>query len=229
MTRVYGPQIQYISVFALSLRYSGLDNIRIYVVNTDKRTDIQLFNSTIDFINNFVFQKDYITLLDLGTPPVVTDYGYGMTDRALSHLYEQYTEYSSLCQYLMVTNGDNLYSRNFGKKIVQHMKAKMDIIAWGFVSHHFKPHQQETIDEKKNVVPKIADDGTQKCIPVQLQSEMIDLGAAAYRFGFLYQHRLLFAQPGSPYASASDGTFVEKLAKLTNASVLLRQTLLMHQ
>ena len=231
LTRVYGPKIGYFPLFALSLYHSGLKNIRIYVVNTDNRTDMQLLRKRISYVNELVSRSNFTVLLDLPMVLQATDYGYGMTDRALAHLYDQHLKYLSPCQYLMVTNGDNLYSSNFGAKLQPHMKANKDLIAWGFVSHHFKPQYKEFIQTWIKFVPQVVDDGTEKCTPVALRAGMADLGAVAYRFAFLYENKLFFREPGKgeAYTFGSDGRFVEKAAKLTKESVLLRQTLLMHQ
>ena len=231
LTRVHGPQIGYFPLFALSLYHSGLENIRIYVINTDNRTDMQLLSKRINYVNELVSQSSFTVLLDLPMIPQATDYGYGITDHALTHLYDQHLKYTSPCQYLMVTNGDNLYSSNFGAKLYPHMKAYKDLIAWGFVSHHFKPHYKEFIQNWIKFVPQVFDDGTGKCTPVALRVGTADLGAVAYRFVFLYKNKLFFREPGKsePYSFGSDGWFVEKAAKLTKESVILRQTLFMHQ
>jgi hypothetical protein len=229
ITRIYWAQISYFPVLAFGLYHSGLHNIRIYVTNTDNRTDIRKLEQTIKFINELVLRQDFVTLLDLGEPPIANDFGYGMTDRALNYVYKQHVNSSSICQYLTVTNADNFYSRNFGKKILPHMKAGKDIIGWGFVSHHFKPHYKESIDDKKITVPQVVDDGTEKCTPVELRAGYADLGAVAYRVSFLQEHNLYFKRSGGSYSFSSDGYFVEQAAGRTRASIILKQTLLVHQ
>ena len=229
LTRIYGPQIEYFPVFALSLRHGGFDDIRIYVVNTDARTDVQHLLRAIHSINDLVPGKDFITLLDLGPLPKVNQFGYGVTDQALRYLYAQHDANASMCHYLMVTNGDNLYTKNFGKQILPHMKAGKDLIAWGFVSHHYKEHLKEMIDAKNNHVPNIIDDGTEKCTSVALRIGEIDLGATAYRFVFLHQHKLYYRVDNRPYAMGSDGQFVDQAVKLMNTSTVLRHTLFIHQ
>ena len=183
----------------------------------------------MQFINQLVLRTDYVTLLDLGTPSSEKDFGYGMTDRALSYLYQQHANSPSTCQYVTFTNADNFYSRNFAKKLLPHMKAGNDLIAWGFVSHHPKPQYQETIDPAKKTVPKIVDDGTEKCTPAILMRGYIDLGAVAYRLSFLWKHNLYFLRPHWTDIYRSDGYFIQDAAERTNTSVLLRQTLFVHQ
>jgi hypothetical protein len=229
ITRIYGSQISYFPILALAFLHTGLDNIRIYVINTDNRTDIQQLKQTIQFINDLVFRMDYVTFLDLGEPSKQNEFGYGMTDRALSYLYNQTMQSPSLCQYVVFTNGDNFYSKIFGTRILPHMKNGKDIIAWGFVSHHYKPHYKESIDDKKKRVPQIVDDGTGKCTPVELRPGYADLGSVAYRLAFLKKHNLYFRRSDGSYSFGSDGYFVEQAAQRTSASVILKQTLFVHQ
>ncbi|CAF1255543.1 unnamed protein product [Adineta steineri] len=229
ITRIYGPQISYFPIFALAFLHTGLDNIRIYVVNTDRRTDIRQLKQTINFLNKFVSRRDYITLLELGVPPLKNEYGYVMTDRALSYLYNQTNNLSSSCQYIVVTNGDNFYSQIFGKRILPHMKDGKDIIAWDFVSHHSKPQYREIIFQTKHAAPQIIDDGTGKCTPVALKAGSADLGAIAYRLEFLKERNLYFKRSDGSYSSNTDGYFIEQAALRTPASVILKQTLFFHQ
>jgi hypothetical protein len=229
ITRIYGPQIEYFPVLALALRHTGLDNIRIYLTNTDKRTNILQLKQRIKFINEFVNSRDYVTFLDLGEPTTGEDYGYVMTDRALSYVYNQSARSPSICQYVVMTNADNFYSQIFGRKILPYMKAGKDIIAFGFVSHHHKPHYKESIDDKKQTVPQIVDDATGKCTPVELRAGYADLGSVVYRLAFLREHNLHFQRSDESYSFGSDGYFVEQAAGRTKASVILKQTLFVHQ
>jgi hypothetical protein len=217
-------------VLALSLYHAGLENDRIFIINTDNRTDIQLLSQTISYINNLVSRMNYVTLIDLGVHSAKNDYGYDMTDRALSYLYNNHVQPAvSICQYVTFTNGDNFYSQSFGKKVLPHMKAGRDIIAWGFISHHSWPALKEVIDYKNLTVPRISDDGSNKCINIALRVKEADLGAVAYRLAFLKEHQLYFCSPDGTCSFVADGLFIEKAAKLTSASVLLRQTLFAHQ
>jgi hypothetical protein len=124
ITRVHGPNIGYLPVLAFALRHSILGNVRMYVINTDNRTDIHLLAQAIRFINEVVHSMDYVTLMDLGIPSVGNDYGYNMIDRALGYLYDHYEQYTSICQYVIFTNADNFYSRNFGKKFFHTWRQK---------------------------------------------------------------------------------------------------------
>lgn len=229
LVRVYGKQLSYFPLFALSLRLSGFNNIKIFAVNTDDHTDIVRLRKTVKFINDFVSETDFVKLLDLGPIPFMNQYGYGVTDQGLQYLYEQYERNSTICQYLLVTNGDNLYTKNFGKHVLRHMFNKVDIISWAFVSHHFKPGLRWKINQAANFAPVRIDDGTEKCSVPVFQKGVIDLGATAYRFEMLYRHKLFYRVGNRPFVMASDGEFIERVVRLTNNTVALGQTLFIHQ
>ncbi|CAF1996672.1 unnamed protein product [Rotaria magnacalcarata] len=228
IVRIYGPQVSYLPVLALGFLHAGFDNVRIYVINTDRSTDSQLLFQTIDLINKIVLRTNYITFLGLGEP-LDNDYGYTLTDRALDYLYDQYKRSPSICHYLIVTNGDNLYSRYLGNKTLPHMRAKKDIIVWDFVSRYHRPYLIQAQEERLQKPYRIFDDGTAKCVAVSLQRGGVDLGAAAYRLAFLYQYKLRFSFSNGTYHVESDGFFMDKASLLTNMSVIVRQTLFIHQ
>jgi len=229
VTRIYGAQLTYFPILALSLYHNGPHNIRIYVVNTDIRTNLEQLNETIDFINQLVRRNDFVSLLNFGPPTRKDDFGYDMTDHALSYLYEQNLQSPSICQYVVFTNGDNFYTKNFASKLIPHMKQGKDMIGWGFVSHHGKPHYQEKIDPHRKAMPEIVDDATGKCTPIELRAGFADLGSVAYRLAFIQKHNLSFRSTGGSYSFGSDGFFVTQAASRANVSVVLRQTLFVHQ
>jgi hypothetical protein len=202
------------------------------VVNIGTQSNKKLINQTVNIINRLVGRTHYATLMNLGIPSMKNDFGFELTDRLLTQLYDQYLQSTSTCEYVILTNGDNFYSRRLGEKILPHIKAKKDIIAWGFVSHYYWRDLRESTnnENKKQPIPQILDDGTYKCITAVLRVGGADLGAVAYRLGFLWKHKLHFRRrPGEAYEIISDGKFLEAAARLTNSTVLLRQTLYMHQ
>ncbi|CAF3101711.1 unnamed protein product [Rotaria socialis] len=219
ITRVYGNQIGYLRVLALSLYHNELDNIRLLIVNTDSSTDLTVLAQTVQLINELVLRNDYAKLLDLGIPSMKNDYGYELTDRALAYLYRKHARSTSECDYVIFTNADNFYVQTLARKILPYMKTKLDIIAWGFVSHYnYTPYSKELVTSEKQSVPGIVDDGTEKCIKVALQRGAVDLGAVAYRFQFLWQHNLYFRKKSDTYEVDSDGKFVELAARLTHST-----------
>jgi hypothetical protein len=67
---MYFAQISYYPVFALVLYHINLYNIRIYVINTDTRTNLQQLKKTIQFINQVVLRTDFVIRLDLSKPSI---------------------------------------------------------------------------------------------------------------------------------------------------------------
>ena len=227
LIRVHRGHLSYLPVLALGLNHTGFSNIHLYIINIDKDLDDQLLLRTINMISRMVFRANYVTLLDVGKSKR-NDFGFTLTDRALTYLYDRYEQSPSTCQYIIMTNGDNFYSQNLGKNVLPHMKAEKDIIAWDFVSRYFYPHLIAA-NERNQVSPTIVDMGTAKCLPAGLKIGAADLGTVAYRLAFLKQHKLHIYYPDGTYNGLSDGYFIEQAAKLTNASVILRQTLYIHQ
>ncbi|CAF4525493.1 unnamed protein product [Rotaria magnacalcarata] len=228
LVRIYGPQVPYLTAFALGFLHNSFDYVQIYVINTHRSTDNQLLSRTIDVINRIALRANYITLLNLGKP-LDNDYGYTLTDHALNYLYNQYERSPLVCQYIIITNGDNLYSRHLGSKILPLMKAKKDIIAWDFVTRYPQPYLIERMNGGKPFNYEVSDDGTAKHTEVSLETGRVDLGAVAYRLSFLNHYRLNFSYSNRQYIPESDGLFIEKASRLTNTTVLVRQILYIHQ
>ena len=228
LIRVHSGHISYLPVLALALNHTGFDNIHLYVINIDKNRNNKSLVHIIQIIDTIILRTNYITLLDVGMPKE-NDFGFTMTDRALTFLYKQYEHSPSLCQYVIMTNGDNLYSKDLGMNVLPYMNAKKDIIAWNFVSRYYRPGDTKVGRGKEKISPEIVDNGTHKCIEAALRKDYADLGTAAYRVAFLKQHRLHIHYPNGTYDGWSDGAFAERAASLTDTSIILRQTLFVHQ
>ncbi len=206
LIRLHSVHLSYLPVLALSLSYAGFDKIHAYVVSIDPSIDKQLLHRKMDMINTIAQRVNYITYLELG-PAEPNDFGYSPLDHALTYLYNQHEHSPSACEYVLSTNGDNFYSSELRKVVLPHMEAKKDIIAWDFITRYGGP----------------------KCVPVALRLASADLGSAAYRVAFLKQHKLHFNYLNKPYDHLGDAYFIESAAKLSNGTVLLRQTLFIHQ
>ncbi|CAF4502870.1 unnamed protein product, partial [Rotaria socialis] len=168
-------------------------------------------------------------LTTLFSTPSKDDFGYKLTDLALMYLYDQYARLPSKCDYILITNGDNLYSSFLGSKLKTHLLARKDIVAWDFISHYERVNLLQADSLEKGTNYEIFDDGTAKCLPISLIPGHFDLGAAVYRLAFLRHYALQFRYPDGSYDSWSDGYFMARASGYTNATVLIRQTLLIHQ
>jgi hypothetical protein len=228
LARFYGPQMNYFPAFALALQQSGLPRVRLFVINTDAHTDLHLLRQKIEQVNQICLQKDYSQLLNLGLPIGTNDFGYTMTDQALNYFYDNYDRFSSICQYVMTTNADNLYSSNLGTKLLPNIQQQVDVIGWSFISHYCFPKYQESFEET-SIQNQYIDDGTMSSISAKFEIGSIDLGAVMYGFALLKAHRFLFKDPIHGYNKESDGIFTVRVATVANSSVLLKQILLIHQ
>jgi len=64
---------------------------------------------------------------------------------------------------------------------------------------------------------------------MELRPNSGDLGALAFRLSFLKTHKLYFGGPDGNYWVRSEEQFVEEAAKRANGTVVLRETLFVHQ
>jgi hypothetical protein len=220
--------MSYLPALALALNHTGFDNMRLYAINIDKKVDKEWLSRTIKMINTVVGRENYISPLNIDQFEK-DKFGFMSMDRMLTYLYKQYEYSPSTCEYIILTNSDNLYSRHLGKHILPHMHAKKDIIAWNFVSKYYLPFSTEVSDGKMEITAQIVDTLTEKCIPVALRRGAVDLGGVSFRLAFLKQHNHHIHYSNGSYNRVSDGYFIETAANLTNTSVILRQTLFIHQ
>ncbi len=141
-----------------------------------------------------------------------TMFGYDATQRVLEMLLarpNQSTLDESMCRYFLFTNGDNLYSRYLFNELHDAMTARVDLIAYDFISHH--------IGHRLHAVAfKFAD---------------IDLGSAVVSHAALAKtNATFFREPDRNYrAHSSDWTLFEKLlAKQDVTRTIVRKVLFLH-
>lgn len=228
IVRTYEDQIEYFTALAFTLRNSGFKNIRVYVINTDTRTNITRLRETLNFINTHT-GEDFVEFIDFGSMPSKNQHGYGVTDQALQYLYDLYAKDPQQCRYLLVTNGDNLYSNSLAKYVIPHISKSIDIISWGFVSHYGSPKLRINTAIKSTQKIKYVDDGSNKCVVPTLSVGYIDLSAVIYRFELLYKKKMFYRVHNGSYSFTADGEFVERLLKTVNTAVVIAQTLVFHQ
>lgn len=162
-------------------------------------------------------------------------YGYDYTQHALEHLLYGCRLVGNRCtppdaasqrmsrqpDYLMFTNGDNLFNVATFKAVVPHMEKQIDVIAFHFVSHHGR-------DNVKNVV-----------IQTVFKTEFIDLSSAFYRAARLVAvgNRVANFVPHGKTTSqmfVRDGLFAEGIVNATvnganTSTIIVPQVLLFHQ
>lgn len=119
--------------------------LKIYIVITDTGTDVAAVQEMSVWINSLLSSNltlvlpitaEYAKLYYDPTPPSPPDYGYSYTDAAIDYLLSQ--RYVSNSDYIMFTNGDNLYADQFAStQLLPYMKDGIDILGFDFISRYF--------------------------------------------------------------------------------------------
>jgi len=145
-------------------------------------------------------------------------YAYDATDEALDVMSRHA---GAGCDYLLVTNGDNLYSAYLLDAIAPLMARRAPLIAWDFVSHHLRNNTANTH------------------ISVNVREKFIDLGSYATRFDFYSKYGLRFLENAREFSGSCAGYFAadycmaERVARLAarlkTRVVLMHSILMFHQ
>ncbi|KAI5480461.1 ER to Golgi transport-related protein [Pseudohyphozyma bogoriensis] len=215
IARTYGAQIHYLPIFLLALWNSGLEDVRVFLLNTDKAMKTKHLRKASEFVNHLTGRRDFATFLDW---PITTtgDYGYALTDQALLYFYD-HPELN--CEYLVLTNGDNLYSQTLGEMMKPWFEKKTDLMGINFVSHHKWRNATEEFDGDKTTS---VEPGTSVTMFVDFKPLRIDLGAAIFRYDMLRRNNLTFGSTGG-YGWFSDGQFIEKAHALSTSAVRIHE------
>jgi len=173
-------------------KYRDLISIHIYVINTEPLdTEYnQYLRTTISRISNeWTNENSKVCLLtDAATSSINTEstrnafYGYDMTDSMLQTMIS-----NPKCEWLMFTNGDNVYNRAWMNSIVDRIVNSIssdsekacsnlsnvtDIIGWDFVTHH----PRKVKGNNGNMIQR-----TQQVISIQMKRKYVDLGSVIIR------------------------------------------------
>ena len=192
-----------------------------YVINTDAQQQggNELHVRTNAFSRRrFRAVDQEVSYLPLGGSAYnKTLYAYDATDEALDAIVAA----GAQCDYLLVTNGDNLYSAYLLDAIMPLMDKRAPLIAWDFVSHHLRDNTANTH------------------ISVAIREKFIDLGSFAARFEFYKRYNLRFVANAREFSGSCAGFFaadycmaerVSRLAARLKARVALLHSILMfHQ
>lgn len=195
-------------ISTLVAQYSSLDkhksllSLQVYVINTEpynveytkylrkaiKSMSYQWIraNCTVSLLADAT-TKDQNTEQSQSTRNAF--YGYDMTDAMLQTMIS-----NSKCEWLMFTNGDNVYNRAWMASIVDKMHTSVgsnaknscsnvsqitDLIGWDFVTHH-----PRRVGNKKgeNAVQR-----TEQVISIQMKRRFVDLGSVIIRKALFQQ------------------------------------------
>ena len=166
-------------------------------------------------------------LVDYGASPVA-DAGYVITDAVLEEVVRAGT-----CDFVVVTNGDNLYGADFVPAVRREFRAGFDLVATNFISRY-----SFDMDLFKVGVVGPYHAGPNAEFKPRFAVGQIDLGAAAVRVRVLRDTGVRFvvdrlaAQPDGKDISFAkcDGHFFERLAsnhsirsKIIERALFIRQ------
>jgi hypothetical protein len=117
IVRTFQKQYDYLTITLLSLSYNLQSNLRIYIVLTDDTSSVEDAHAISIIVNNLI-GENIVSILPITSHDAYlirndneTDFGYGHTDAALNYLSKNGT--TEQCHYFLITNGDNLYTKEF--------------------------------------------------------------------------------------------------------------------
>jgi len=151
-------------------------------------------------------------------PDIKQDFGYLQSDIILR---EMVSTNNFACEYVLFTNGDNLYAHDFFRAILPFMQEKYDMLAVEFVSHYClvqgQIHRNGQCDAQ---------------VFTQFRTAWIDLGAAVVRVGHIRRRGVTFIRDeerhGGVNLRVADGRYFETLARAAKTKIV-RRTLFFHQ
>ena len=168
------------------------------------------------------------------------DCGYLQTDLTLSHVLSR--EGAHACDYVLVTNGDNLYARSLFSHACPHLKASVGMLGYYFASHY--PYSSVYVAQGR-----VERKGPDVLFKTRLTKGWVDLGAVLIRADLLRSassHGAAAASretgevhgqsPRSTYHFVdcgpwreADGRLVGRLARTNATRFVLDRILYLHQ
>lgn len=167
------------------------------------------------------------------------DAGYIVTDAVIEVLIEEQKRRTQACDYVIVTNGDNLYSPRFVPAVMTAVKAGIDIVATHFSTRYFHDKGSFMYYKNNNFFGSgpIRTGRDLEFIPAFKYSRA-DLGAVAFSLEALQRLNIRFlvdrlrvdpTGKGIDFALA-DGFFFEKFKNITGVrSKIIPELLFVHQ
>lgn len=227
VARIYPAQYSYISTFLLSILANSIPP-QVFFVVTDNDRNWTVPQRHIDFVNELVGFKAseilpiYSSDAEYISSDYSTTYGYAYTDAAINYLVERNSN-NYQCEYILFTNGDNLYRKEFiDDYLDEEMKKRTDLIGFNFISHHRR--------FPVNVAENVKDDGMNHEFSVSFQATFMDLGACFFKFDLFQRNdELRFVKMANGEYFSCDGILIEQTAKRSNSTMIFRDVLFFHQ
>jgi len=215
LTRTYKAHLSgALFSFLLSMAGSGLslDELRVVLLVTDAEEEwddsFAKVGLVVSLIHSAVGGKKFVEVLPLRGLPggEAHNRGFAQTDRALREVFYNQATSLSKCEYLLVTNGDNYYVRDFATRLMHRSRLPKDFVIMDFVSGH-----------------------TRKALKAEAKPGKVDLGATMWSLPFLQRHGLFYANAQGRWEVDADGRIVQRAARKTKNWVAFRETLFAHQ
>lgn len=177
------------------------------------------------------------------------DYGYVLTDLIMEDILrgdggqeEEITPSRAAptaptpsCDTLTVTNGDNVYAREFLVRTLNKIAEGKDAVATNWVSHYDNPMPERGDKPYHGDWCASHRRGEFQEMKVRFQCYCIDVGAAVFRLKPVQEAGLRFcvddlrAKKEADHLELADGRFFERYAGFPNVSVaVLHQSLFLH-
>ncbi|KAA0158140.1 hypothetical protein FNF28_06380 [Cafeteria roenbergensis] len=141
-------------------------------------------------------------------------FGYDATDAMLSRILKETRDQRDAGGWLLVTNGDNLYSSFFFEAVKQHMDGPADLIATRFLTRYAMPTEF-------GKVPNVP-------LTPAPRMNQIDLGCYVTRISRIRELGVNFVNNTANIRGA-DGLFTEKLKLNEDEFVMIPRILFFHQ
>lgn len=157
--------------------------------------------------------------------PLTQDYGYLQTDSTIRQvLARSERDPGRQCSYILVTNGDNLYSRSLLDLACPYMEQRVGLLGWFFASHNAGIGDWGRASVAQG---KLERSGTHVLFRTRLHKGWIDLGALMIRADLMMRVEGRFTDCG-PWREA-DGRLVDRLARTNASRLVLDRLLFFHQ
>ncbi len=238
LARTYQSQYKFIPTF-ISLFSFNDKPVHVHLLITDtqsSRNDLeQIVETSNTLIGRNISSVLPITPMDAARYYNISliEHGYAYTDAAIGYLLDQYdTNSNSRCDYITITNADNLYNIQYVHQIYTQIERQKKLIGVDWITRYAELG-----------VPFINageySDGSNSVKSAQWERGQIDLGCITYKLSLFNDTQIRYISHGA-YGTWPDGTIrytdadgliVQAIRQTlpTEDTVLIRSVLLMHQ
>ena len=234
LVRVYQRNYHYVPTFmSLMSHNTHVPNVLFHV--TDVNSSVADHQSRVDKANRDA-GFEYGHVLNVTAEAVrrrfpeldrVKEFGFAFTDEAMEVLTSE-GKYQRMCQWLLITNVDNICTSHFLDRVEQEMALGYQLIGFNTISHY---NRIECCGEPQDTSEGSSDDGTRRPINVVWLRGGIDMGAALWNISVWKAFQLNFIELGKQvdHLDQADGQFFVALVERQMKRIAIRQYLFIHQ